>query len=129
MSRLAINYASRLAGAYLLSIAAAVAIVIPLGGEALTGAQNYFTTRNIIGSAVLVAVGTLVVAVGGLLNIAPTLSWFIPGLEPDDRQRRGVDETAHSPVRTSCRHVGGQRRTVHPATTSTAGSASSCRPL
>ena len=30
MSGLAINYASRLAGAYLLSVAAAVAIVIPL---------------------------------------------------------------------------------------------------
>ena len=35
MSRLAVNYASRLAGAYLLSITAAVAILIPLGGEAL----------------------------------------------------------------------------------------------
>ena len=48
MSRLAINYASRLAVRYLLSITAAVAILIPLGGEALIGAQNYFTTQNII---------------------------------------------------------------------------------
>ncbi len=55
MSRLAINYASRLAGAYLLSITAAVAILIPLGGEALIGAQNYFTPQNIVVSAVLVA--------------------------------------------------------------------------
>ena len=68
MSRLAINYASRLACAYLLSVAAAVAIVIPLGGETLAGAQNYFTTRNIIISAVSVVVGTLVVTVGGLLD-------------------------------------------------------------
>ena len=90
MSRLAVNYASRLAGAYLLSVAAAVAIVIPLGGEALMGAQNYFTQRNIIVSAVSVAVGTLVVAVGGLLNIMPTLRWYVPGLEPDDRQRRAL---------------------------------------
>ena len=42
-------------------------------------------------SAVLVAVGTIVVAVGGVMNIAPTLRWFDPGLEPDDRQRRAVD--------------------------------------
>ena len=58
MSRLAINYASRLVGAYLLSITAAVAILIPLGGEALVGAQNYFTERNIIVSAVLVTGST-----------------------------------------------------------------------
>ena len=90
MSRLAANYASRLAGAYLLSITAAVAILIPLGGEALLGAQNYFSQKNIIGSAVLVAVGTIVVFIGGVLNITPTLRWFIPGLEPDDRQRKAL---------------------------------------
>jgi adenylate cyclase len=90
MSRLAINYASRLAGAYLLSVTASVAILIPLGGDALLGAQHYFTQRNIIGSSVLVVVGTLFVAVGGVLNIVPTLRWFIPGLEPDERQRRAL---------------------------------------
>src|ERR1700712_3997546 len=90
MSRLAADYASRLAGAYLLSITAAVAILIPLGGEALTGAQNYFTTQNIVTSAILVAVGTIVVTVGGILNISPTLRWFNPGLEPDDRQRKSL---------------------------------------
>ncbi len=90
MSRLAANYASRLAGAYLLSITAAVAILIPLGGEALTGAQNYFTRSNIIGSAVLVVVGTLAIWIGGVLNISPTLKWFNHGLEPNDRQRKGL---------------------------------------
>ena len=90
MSRLAINYASRLAGAYLLSITASVAILIPLGGEALLGTQHYFTPKNIIGSAVLVAVGTIVVTVGAVLNILPTLRWFIPGLPPDERQRKGL---------------------------------------
>ena len=63
-----------------------------------------------------------------LLNIMPTLRWFVPGLEPDDRQRRAADEAAHSPVGDSGGHVGGQRRSIHPARTSTAGSASSCRP-
>ena len=90
MSRLAVNYAGRLAGAYLLSITAAVAILIPLGGEALTGAQHYFTTQNIVASAVLVAVGTIVVTVGGVLNISPTLRWVDSGHEPDDRQRKGL---------------------------------------
>ena len=90
MSRLAIKYASRLALAYLLSVSAAVAIVIPLGGEALLGAQAYFTPKNVILSAVLVAVGTVVVAVGGAMNIAPTLRWFVPGREPDARQCRAA---------------------------------------
>ncbi|RDH76230.1 adenylate/guanylate cyclase domain-containing protein [Mycolicibacterium moriokaense] len=90
MTRLAANYASRLAGAYLLSITAAVAILIPLGGEALTGAQHYFTDVNIVASVVLVAVGAVVVGIGGALNILPTLRWFIPGHEPDDRQRRAL---------------------------------------
>ena len=90
MSRLAINYASRLVLAYLLSVSAAVAIVLPLGGEALLGAQAYFTPRNVIISAVLVAVGTVVVAVGGAVNIAPTLRWFVPGREPDARQSRAA---------------------------------------
>jgi class 3 adenylate cyclase len=90
MSGLAINYATRLAGAYLLSVSAAVAILIPLGGEALLGTQHYFTPKNIIGSAVLVTVGTVVVAVGGALNITPTLRWFDHGLEPDERQRNAL---------------------------------------
>ena len=68
--KLSAQYASRLALAYVLSVTAAVAIVIPLGGEALTGAQTYFTRSNIIGSAVLVVVGTLAIWIGGVLNIA-----------------------------------------------------------
>ena len=90
MSRLAVNYASRLAGAYLLSITAAVAILIPLGGEALLGTQNYFSPKNIVGSAVLVAIGTVVITICGVLNIVPTLRWFIPGLKPDERQRKSL---------------------------------------
>src|SRR3954447_21842116 len=89
MSRLAANYAGRLAGAYLLSITAAVAILIPLGGEALTGAEHYFTTQNIVVSAVLVTVGTLAAAGGGVDNIWQTLRGVDPGHEPEDRRRRG----------------------------------------
>lgn len=90
MSRLATDYAARLVGAYLLSISASVAILIPLGGEALLGAQNYFSQKNIIGAAVLVAVSTIVVAVGGVMNIVPTLRWFSAGLEPDEGQRKAL---------------------------------------
>ncbi len=90
MSRLAVDYAGRLAGAYLLSITAAVAILVPLGGEALLGAQNYFTPRNIIASAALVVVGTMAVTVGGVKSITPTLRWYEAGREPDARQRKAL---------------------------------------
>lgn len=90
MSGLAVSYASRLVGAYLLSITAAVAILIPLGGEALLGTQNYFSQKNIIGSAVLIVLGAVVVAVGGALNIMPTLRWFSAGVEPDAGQRKAL---------------------------------------
>jgi adenylate cyclase len=113
---LAFNYAGRLVGAYLLSITAAVAILIPLGGETLLGTQHYFTPRNIIGSAVLAAVGTIAVAIGAVLNIAPTLRWFTPGLEPDERQRKAsLRARGWSAARSRCCSI------------STAGSASSCR--
>jgi adenylate cyclase len=90
MSRLAADYAGRLAGAYLLSITAAVAILIPLGGEALLGTQNYFTTTNIVGSAVLVTLSTIAVFVGAVLSIAPTVRWFHTGVKPDERQRKSL---------------------------------------
>jgi adenylate cyclase len=90
MSRLAVDYAGRLAGAYVLSVSAAVAILIPLGGEALLGTQHYFTPKNIVSSAVLVTVGIVAVAIGGALNIMPTLRWFDHGLEPDERQRKAL---------------------------------------
>lgn len=84
------KYAGRLVVAYLLSVTAAVAILIPLGGEALTGAQNYFTTTNIVASVVLVVLGAIAVGLGGAANIVPTLRWFDAGVEPDDRQRRAL---------------------------------------
>ncbi|HKV22171.1 MAG TPA: adenylate/guanylate cyclase domain-containing protein [Mycobacterium sp.] len=90
MSRLAATYAGRLAGAYLLSITAAVAILIPLGDEALLGTQNYFSAKNIVGSAVLVSLSTVVVAGGAVWSIMPTVRWFDAGVEPDARQRKSL---------------------------------------
>lgn len=35
-------------------------------------------------------VGTVCVALGGVINIRPTLRWFVPGLKPTPRQRRAA---------------------------------------
>ena len=88
--RLSIQYAGRLACAYLLSIAAATAIVIPIGGHAVSGAHAYFTRTTVIATVVLVILGTIAVSIAGVRNIAPVLRWLIPGREPDANQRRAA---------------------------------------
>jgi class 3 adenylate cyclase len=87
---LSIRYAGRLALAHLLAVAATTAIVIPLGGMTLGGARAYFTEKNVIAAVVLVVLGSIAIAVGGLMNIGPTLQWFVPGREPNSDQRRSA---------------------------------------
>lgn len=69
--RLTIRYAGRLVCAYLLSVTAAAAIVIPIGGHAFSGAHEYFNRTNVITSVVLVTFGAITVAIGGVRNITP----------------------------------------------------------
>jgi adenylate cyclase len=93
---LSVRYAGRLALAYLLAVAATTAIVIPLGGMippggmTLGGARAYFTEKNVIAAVVLVVLGTIAIAAGGVMNIRPTLQWFVPGREPNADQRRAA---------------------------------------
>jgi adenylate cyclase len=91
---LSIHYAGRLALAHVLACAATTAIVIPLGGITPLSARAYFTETNIIAAVMSVIVGTVCVAVGGVINIRPTLRWFVPGQEPTARQRRAARRLA-----------------------------------
>nr|WP_245672890.1 adenylate/guanylate cyclase domain-containing protein [Aldersonia kunmingensis] len=88
--RLSIQYASRLACAYLLSATAATAIAIPLGGDALGGAHAYFTLTNVIAAVVLVALGSFAVAVGGVLIITPVLRWLVAEREPYPNEQQAA---------------------------------------
>lgn len=88
--RLSIQYAVRLAFAHLLAVTAAFIIVVPLGGLTVRGRYAYFTEKNVITAVTLVVVGTVAVAVGGVMNIAATLRWFVPGMEPDPSQCRAA---------------------------------------
>jgi adenylate cyclase len=90
MRSLAVHYAGRLALAHFLACVAATAIVIPIGGITLGGARMYFTEANVIAATGLAIVGIVAVGVGGILNIYPTLRWFVPGQVPDAGQRRGA---------------------------------------
>lgn len=85
--RLALQYAGGLACAHLLAVADAAAIVVPLNGHTAPVAHAYFGTKNVTVVVVLVLLGSIAVAAGGILNLAPTLRWFARGQVPNARQR------------------------------------------
>lgn len=86
--RLSIQYAARLASAHLLAVADAAAIVIPLRGQTVSAAHAYFDAKNVITVVMLVVLGSVAVAVCGVMNLTPALQWFVAGQEPDSHQRR-----------------------------------------
>ncbi len=86
--RLSIQYAAGLAGAHLLAVGDAAAIVIPLHDRIGTGGYAYFSAKNVAIAVVLVGVGAVAVAMGGAINLAPSLRWFVRGQQPDQGQRR-----------------------------------------
>lgn len=85
---LPIQYAARLVSAHLLAAADAAAIVIPLRGQTANEARAYFAAHNVITVVILVVLGSVVVGVGGAMNLAPTVRWFVVGQRPDPNQRR-----------------------------------------
>ncbi|OHV05606.1 adenylate/guanylate cyclase domain-containing protein [Mycobacterium talmoniae] len=77
-----------MAFAHLLTAVEVVAVMMSLGGETQAGLSTLLAADTLITTAVLVGVGTVVAATGGAVTIAPSLRWFVPGREPDLRQRR-----------------------------------------
>ncbi len=84
---LAFRYAAGLAGAYLLAVTDASAIVIPIG-QTGPAPQTFFVPGNLLVVGVLVLVATIAVAAGGLLNLRPALRWFAAGRGPNSQQRQ-----------------------------------------
>ena len=87
------RYAMALALAHLLAVTVVIAVVIPLRWQFGTGTVP--ATPEVMGIAVIVTVaGTLAVAIGGLLDIAGALTWFVPSRDPDRTQRRAAARLA-----------------------------------
>ena len=84
------RYAAGLVFAHIVALTQSAAILIPLSGHTTTGAQAYLTLRNVILAVALAVLGTIVTALGALVNLAPTLRWYIAGSEPNPRQRRAA---------------------------------------
>ncbi|MGD9621380.1 MAG: adenylate/guanylate cyclase domain-containing protein [Mycolicibacterium sp.] len=82
--RLLIRYATGLTSAYLLTVVEVLAIVVSLIGRSLVTAPNVITV------VALSTVGALTVAVGAVLNVAPTLRWMSAGSTPSSAQLRAA---------------------------------------
>jgi len=87
---LSIEYAVNLALAYILAVIDAAAILIPLRGQTSVAANVDFAEKNTPVVLVLVALGTIGVAVAGVVILAPTLRWYVAGQEPTPEQREAA---------------------------------------
>ncbi len=90
VARYSIRYAAGLAFAHLLSVAEVLVIVVALSGHTSGGPHAHFSGQYVITSVAVVSLGMLAVLIGGVMVIAPSLRWFVPGREPDTDQRRGA---------------------------------------
>ncbi|MCV7381890.1 adenylate/guanylate cyclase domain-containing protein [Mycobacterium alsense] len=91
---MSIEYGVALALAYIIAAIDAAAILIPLRGHTSAAANLAFAERNTAAVVGLVAVGTVGVAVAGVLSLRPTLRWYVPGYEPTDQQRQAAMKIA-----------------------------------
>lgn len=85
-----IRYAAGLTFAFLLTTAEVVAVVYALSGETVGGATALRTYGNLAVLVALVILGAVATAVAGYRSIAPSLTWYLAGTEPDAAQRRGA---------------------------------------
>ncbi|MGC1735909.1 MAG: adenylate/guanylate cyclase domain-containing protein, partial [Mycobacterium sp.] len=88
--RMAFRYAAGLACGHLIGTADAAAIVIPLHGQFAGDARAYFAPTSLITATVIVVLGTVAVAAGGIANLVPVLRWFVTQEQPNSDQRRSA---------------------------------------
>lgn len=84
---MSIEYAVALALSYLLGVFDAAAILIPLRGLTSMAKNADFAEKHTPVMAVLIGLGTVGVAVGGVAILAPTLRWYVAGEEPTPKER------------------------------------------
>lgn len=90
VTNLKVRYAAGLAFAHLLTAAEVLAVMASLSGATHGGLSTLLRLDTLISTAVLLGVGTTVVAAAGALSIAGPLRWFVAGQRPDARQRRAA---------------------------------------
>lgn len=89
-ARVSIRYAGGLVFAHLVATTEILVIAVALSGHIAGAAPVHLSAKNAITALVLVVVGTVTIAVGAVVMIAPSLRWFIPRRKPDPNQRRAA---------------------------------------
>jgi adenylate cyclase len=84
---LGVRYATGLTFSYLLTAVEVAAVVITLSNQTVTGARTLLTHRGLTVLVAVILAGTVVMAVAGYRNIAPSLRWFVAGVDPNPAQR------------------------------------------
>jgi adenylate cyclase len=85
-----VRYAAGLVFAQLLTAAEVVAVVLSLSRQSWSTTTTPSMDANLAMLIAVVVVGLIVTAVGGYLNITPSLRWFVAGAEPGSNQRRAA---------------------------------------
>jgi adenylate cyclase len=92
---IALRYAAGFTSAYLLTTAEVVATVVALCVETHSAASSLLSRSNLLPLIVVVAAGTVVVAVGGYRGSIDSARWYAAGLVPDADQRRRTIDILH----------------------------------
>ncbi|HME48666.1 adenylate/guanylate cyclase domain-containing protein [Mycobacterium sp.] len=87
-AKLSVQYARGLALAHFVSVTELLVAVLALSGHAPGATHVHFTEKNTITAVVLAVLGTIAVALAGVVSLAPSLRWFVSGREPDSNERR-----------------------------------------
>lgn len=74
----------------MIAVIDAAAILIPLRGRGSAATDVVFVEKHATLLVALVVLGILSVAVAGVLNLVPTLRWYVAGDEPDAAQREAA---------------------------------------
>lgn len=86
----AFRYSAGLVSAHLLTTAELVGVLGSLSRQTLVGTESLLIRANLVNLSILIVVSTAAVGYGGYRIIAPSLTWFDAGTEPDDTQRRAA---------------------------------------
>jgi adenylate cyclase len=86
-TRLGVRYALALTMSQLITSVEVAAVLISLTSQTLDTATSYSTPTNALLLVALILFGLLATAYGGYRSIAPSLKWFVAGVEPDAEQR------------------------------------------
>lgn len=86
-TRLGLRYALSMTLAQLITSVEVAAVLISLTNQTFDAATAYSTPASISLLVALIVFGLLATAYGGYRSIAPSLKWFVAGVEPDADQR------------------------------------------